>query len=349
MNTKNNRYLELDALRGIAAIMIVFFHFTLYRNEAELGFKLGTTGVDLFFMISGFVILLSLERIKKSKQFIINRVSRLYPTYWVSATFTFILIIIYSLYKNNPSDIEIIQYFANLTMFQFYLNIPDLDGPYWTLIIEMLFYIFMLVLFHFNKLKHIVNIGLSLNIIIAFIGHFGINQEMVQILFSQVPILQFWPLFYSGILFYILFTRPVSPLKLFVLIGFCLLLQISLYDYSGVHRNYISQIEYSIMLISYFTIFTLFIHGKLKFLIQKPLLFFGEISFALYLIHQFLSLKIVIPVLINRFGTPFWVAAMVAFSLSIIFATLITYYIEIPYRPKLKTKLNKITDRFSLK
>ena len=75
---KKKRFQELDALRGLAALMVVFFHFTKGRNEADLGFKLGTTGVDLFFVISGFVILLSIEHIEKSGQFIINRIRLIY-------------------------------------------------------------------------------------------------------------------------------------------------------------------------------------------------------------------------------------------------------------------------------
>ena len=67
---QSNRFQELDALRGIAALMVVFFHFTIGRPEAKLGFKLGTTGVDLFFIISGFVIFIL--RVKKNSNFIIH-------------------------------------------------------------------------------------------------------------------------------------------------------------------------------------------------------------------------------------------------------------------------------------
>ncbi|MGB1318134.1 MAG: acyltransferase family protein, partial [Flavobacteriales bacterium] len=45
-----NRLSELDALRGIAALMVVLFHFTLERTESQLGFYLGNTGVELFFI-----------------------------------------------------------------------------------------------------------------------------------------------------------------------------------------------------------------------------------------------------------------------------------------------------------
>ena len=46
----------LDALRGIAAVMVVMFHLTIASGEPNYGLHLGVTGVDLFFIISGFVI-----------------------------------------------------------------------------------------------------------------------------------------------------------------------------------------------------------------------------------------------------------------------------------------------------
>ena len=53
MALKSTRYKELDALRGIAALVVVLFHLTMEREQAKLGFELGVTGVDLFFIISG--------------------------------------------------------------------------------------------------------------------------------------------------------------------------------------------------------------------------------------------------------------------------------------------------------
>lgn len=74
---KRGRILELDALRGIAVVIVLIFHLTLYRKETEYGFKLGVTGVDLFFLISGFVIFLTLQQSNNWKNFIFNRFSRL--------------------------------------------------------------------------------------------------------------------------------------------------------------------------------------------------------------------------------------------------------------------------------
>lgn len=62
MATKNKRYLELDSLRGIAVLMVFLFHFVMITEEHYDWFVYGTTGVDLFFIISGFVITRSIER-----------------------------------------------------------------------------------------------------------------------------------------------------------------------------------------------------------------------------------------------------------------------------------------------
>ncbi|MBE2288046.1 MAG: acyltransferase, partial [Chitinophagaceae bacterium] len=107
-----DRYRELDALRGIAAIMVVLFHYSILQ--------VGTTGVDLFFIISGFVILMSVSKVNSGIEFVINRISRLYPTYWFCVTFTFICKLFY-FSGSDTSAINtklFIQYLANLSMFQ---------------------------------------------------------------------------------------------------------------------------------------------------------------------------------------------------------------------------------------
>ena len=57
----SHRFKELDALRGVAALMVMFFHFSLGRALPSVFkyIRLGNTGVELFFMISGFVIFMS--------------------------------------------------------------------------------------------------------------------------------------------------------------------------------------------------------------------------------------------------------------------------------------------------
>ncbi|WP_299111029.1 acyltransferase [uncultured Winogradskyella sp.] len=335
------RFKELDALRGLAAIMVVFFHFTMGKNQADLGFKLGTTGVDLFFIISGFVILLSLKYVKKSSQFIINRISRLYPTYWASVTLTFLVLLFHSFYFLDFSKVSIVEYFGNMTMFQFYLKIPNLDDSYWTMIVELLFYGFMLILFHFKLIKHINKIGIFLTLFIVLMVHFQFENIWVKRLFYYMPLIQFWPLFFTGILFYQIITKHTNLTKYYGMVILCLFSQISLFDYSGYSKKFIDFWEYAVMLIFYFSLMTLFVNGKLKFIINKPSLFLGKISFSLYLIHQVISTEYVIPILSGKLNFNFWFSSGIALVCSLILATGITFLIEVPYSKKMKNKLYK--------
>lgn len=336
---------ELDALRGIAALIVVFFHFTMGRPEANIGFKYGTTGVDLFFIISGFVIFMSLTKVNNSVDFIINRVSRLYPTYWASVTFTFLLICIVSII-GNVGKINFIHYLGNMTMFEFYLNMPYLDGAYWTMIIEMLFYCSILILFHFKKINYLNIIGISLSITVVVLTHcFYQNYSLVQFLIKWIPLLQFIPLFFAGTLFYNIFEKNTKLFQNYSLILICLICQIFLFDYAGSYNRFLNHFEYSIMLIIHFTIFVLFVNNKLKWIVNKYTLYLGKISFALYLTHQFLSLSFIIPFLTNRLNVNLYVTFFIALVSIILVASFITFYIEIPMGKKMKAKLRSMKEK----
>ena len=315
--------------------MVVFFHLTLGREAANAGFNLGITGVDLFFIISGFVISMSIHNVSTWIQFVINRVSRLYPTYWACVTFTFLLIMGYSIIKADA--IQWAHYLGNLTMFQYYLGIADLDVSYWTMIVEMNFYIFILFLFRLNLLKFVVWIGLALTLLIAIVSHFYWNAA-TQSIFKFIPLLQFFPLFFAGIIFYKWQKNSQKRFSYFLMLLVCLQTQAQLYGIASGRSNFfISHTQYSIMLLIFFILFLLFVHNKLIYIVNKPLLYLGKISFALYLTHQYLLLQHVLPFLVNRMGVNFWIASLfICLPVSLAIATTITYLIEIPYSPKMK-------------
>lgn len=337
----HNRYEELDALRGIAALFVVFFHFTMGRAEFNTFFKLGTTGVDLFFIISGFVIFMSLQKISKGSDFVINRISRLYPAYWAAVSFTFLILFSYALYKGGQNLIYLnLKFIGNLTMFQLYLRIPDLDGPYWTLIIEMLFYISILFLFKLKWLKFLNTIGIILCSTIVLTTHFFFDIQLVKRILLWMPLFQFLPLFFVGTVFYKIKTQKKNLIFNYLIVIFCLLCQVMLFPHSGRSKDFINLTEYSIMLFAYFALFTLFVNNGLIFFINRTTLFFGKISYALYLIHMSISLNFIIPFFYNKLGLNFWIVT-VCIDLPIIIglATFITYKIEVPYSKKLKEKL----------
>jgi peptidoglycan/LPS O-acetylase OafA/YrhL len=103
-----------------------------------------------------------------------------------------------------------------------------------------------------------------------------------------------------------------------------------------------THLEYGIMLTVYFGLFVLFINGKLKFIVSKPTVFLGKISYALYLIHQFLTISFLIPYLEESWGINFWIASIViALPIAIALAALITYYVEIPVNRYVRNKYRR--------
>src|SRR4051812_31849998 len=100
-NQRAQRFQELDAFRGIAASWVVLFHFIARYQDmvvggsphggvlAEISSGVRATGalpVKWFFMISGFVIVWTLDRCRNWQDFALSRFSRLHPTYWAAMT-----------------------------------------------------------------------------------------------------------------------------------------------------------------------------------------------------------------------------------------------------------------------
>jgi peptidoglycan/LPS O-acetylase OafA/YrhL len=337
MATKTKRYLELDSLRGIAVLMVFLFHFVMITEEYYDWFVWGTMGVDLFFIISGFVITMSIERVSSGREFIINRFARLYPTYWTAVTFTFGIICIVSYYKGEAVSLQ--QYWGNMTMFQFYLGIRDLDGPYWTMIIEMLFYIFIFILYQIGWFHKIVLIGtvLTVGITLTVISFQG---EFMESLTANIPLMQFFPLFFAGILFY----KVINEKKIgiyYALILLCLICQLALFPYVGRSRMFLNQVDYTIVLSLFFFVLFLFVNNKLQFVKVKPLLFLGKVSYAFYLTHYYISSRHVVPFLYHKMELNFWLVLPISISFCVLLAWVITKFIEVPLNKRLRVQLKK--------
>ena len=346
-----NRIQELDALRGIAALVVLVFHFSLLSPELLKFTKFGVTGVDLFFIISGFVITMSLDRIQFGYQFVINRFSRLYPTYWTAVILTFGIICInkYCFGVDPQTPLLTRDFLYNLTMFQYYFGVKDLDGPYWTMIIEMLFYLVMLYLFMTKTLKSAVAILLPLILLGTILTEFHWFQPFSMAYFKNFPLAQSLPLFVSGILFYRIFTKQENKLLNILLIIGCYLLQVLLFTKTGRANYYISQGEYKAVLAVYYVLFFLCVFGKLRFIVNRGTLFLGKVSFALYLIHQYFSIYFLIPNLI-KWGINYYIAAfLIALPVCVLIAAGITYWIEKPVGKWFKQNLNRFADKILTK
>ena len=322
------RYSELDAIRGIAVLMVALFHYTVrygqiygYSIDPLFSFEFGKYGVHLFFIVSGFVIFLTLEKTVHSVDFIVSRFSRLYPAYWFAVFLTFSVVYIFSL---PGREVSIQTALINLTMVQKWFSVGNVDGVYWTLTVELSFYILMYFLFVTKLMKRIDAISvLWLSIIIASRLLEENNILHIHWAIKLLLLLDYGNLFIAGIMFYKIMHKGNYS-------NYAILL------FALVAEYYLNGNR--VLLISiYFFFFLLFTTGNLKMLSMKPLMFLGTISYSLYLIHQ--SIGYVIIRGLDSYGLINPVSIILApLAISIAIATLMQRYIE---RPSLALIRNK--------
>ena len=161
METQRSPLYSIQALRGIAALMVLFFHlFELQSltpgNPKDLidgPWARGYAGVDLFFVISGFIMVYITDRqtgrAATAGRFIYNRITRIYPLWWLLSA---ILVAYYFISTGRAVSPDLSSQINGESMYilrSFLLipqDIPPLNGLGWTLIHEMYFYVIFAVL-----------------------------------------------------------------------------------------------------------------------------------------------------------------------------------------------------------
>lgn len=316
-----SRMVELDALRGIAAVAVLGYHFTTRYQEqighvggapADLG--LGRYGVYLFFLISGFVIFMTLERTRTAADFMVSRFSRLFPAYWAALLLASLVILVAGLpVQRLPAG----QWLLNVTMVQEILGAEHLDGSYWTLQIELFFYAQMLFWFAMGQLKRIHWVIGGWLLLAAVEGLCEKHHWHFSYWVRELMILRFIPFFALGILFYRMHRYP-EEWRLNLAMVVLALAAIAVGE---------RPVFLPVALVCC-AVFGLFVRGKLGFLNTRALAFLGGISYALYLVHQAIGF-VVIHQLEHR-GMPPLLACAVAASISLLLAVGIRHGVEQP-------------------
>ncbi|MFI5893664.1 acyltransferase family protein [Actinoplanes sp. NPDC051513] len=137
----------LDALRAVAALLVVYAHLSHYllRGAREVSAEwlhAGPAGVMLFFLVSGYIIPASLERHGDLRRFWIGRIARLYPLYLVVCG-----LMALTLAFAPAVPLTLGGTVAHLTMLPQLLGAPLLTPVVWTLTFEMAFYLIVAALF----------------------------------------------------------------------------------------------------------------------------------------------------------------------------------------------------------
>ena len=126
-------FANLQAVRALAAIGVVVFHFGL-MPATTLPFGIGAAGVDLFFVLSGFIITYSSAR--SARHFLAHRLIRVVPAYWIATSIAALVTL---------QNLDGAEAFGWLVQSLFYLPGPEgrpaLIFVAWTLVYELAFYL----------------------------------------------------------------------------------------------------------------------------------------------------------------------------------------------------------------
>jgi peptidoglycan/LPS O-acetylase OafA/YrhL len=275
----------LDSLRGLAAIAVVLYHYTVgynmfvqqHRPGLLLEFINGHFAVDLFFVISGFVIFMTLERSSSLADFAVSRFARLWPPYIACAAFTSSVIV---LLHFNPMKLTLLDALLNSLMMNKALGIVAIDPSYWTLTCEVLFYAGVAISFFVLRIRRMEWACLAW-LAVSFLAqwsHFDDRHVRIAVVLGT----EFCQFFVLGMMIYLITQRRNTWLTTFTAL-LAYLLNLFGPDFNPGNLKF-----WQFMLMSAaFPLAVWFIaERKPRFLNVWPLLFLGEISYSLYLIHQ---------------------------------------------------------------
>jgi len=318
---------ELDAVRGIAAMMVVMFHYTVRYGAlwgdpaAPFHATFGYLGVQVFFGVSGFVILMTLERCRTASDFVLARASRLFPAYWVAVLATFAVLLAFPLPDRVPSWR---QGLVNLTMLQAFVSVPHVDGVYWSLEVELVFYAWMLALFAAGWMRHaraLMALWLALSIatlLAALVAHRG-----VPMLASRYLLVDYSAFFSIGAAAYLDFRdRRIAPPTW----GLFALAAVAGWLAGGLPGLAVAA--------GMVLLFALLVRRKAGLLNLSPLVFLGTVSYPLYLLHQ--NIGYVILRNLRAQGVDYGWALALACVVTLAAATALTFGLERPAQRRLR-------------
>lgn len=284
----NQRFHEIDLLRFFAAFSVMLYHYSFYHNLNDLDHfqfqkiseitKYGYLGVDLFFIISGFVIFFSAQAANPIN-FVVSRIVRLFPAYWFCLSLTLIATIIF-----HVSNLGIREILINLTMLQGFLNVPNIDSSYWTLGVEICFYTLIFILISLNHLKnarYFFVIWLVLTLVLKL-------YPIKYVHIIMIP--DYSAYFISGAVFYLARQNGFCLHKIGILL-LCYIFSIQHGIETAISlqhetHTYFSQFIVAFIITSFYLIFALISSNKIQLSNRKIYLLLGGLTYPLYLIHQ---------------------------------------------------------------
>lgn len=341
------RNYSLDGLRGVAALIVVLYHYTvrysqIYPSEGQPWFTVpwGHYGVRLFFVLSGFVILMTVERARGVGWFLATRFARMFPVFWVALALTFGVV---SLVGLPGREATTTQFLWNFTMIPRLFGQRAVDGVYWTLFYEIGFYAVMALCLalRLRRASLLVVAGLvALSVFNVRELTFGSSRLGVA---RQLWVIEpYWfSLFLIGMTLYDARERFRWFHGALLALAFGQVAMQQWYWDSKEAANpgwpYFGVVAASALLVFAAS------RWRLPVIASRPLVFLGTISYSWYLIHQ--NIGYVAMREMQARGVPLMGAIAAAFIGSIGLAVALTFLVEKPANRVIRGWLTPRQDR----
>ena len=302
---------EIEGLRTLAITMVLAYHFfarwtppifsqTTYPYRIEIARQVsqfGYLGVQLFFMVSGFVILKSLENQKNLRSFALARVKRIFPSLWIAIPVIFV--VCNALNQSFIAPIPLSSLLPSLTVLGpdflnrlFSTNFTWTTGVLWSLFIEVQFYLVASVLFfkfkkfQFNSKLFVFALSIQLiRVILALI-----STESKEIFDDLLPLNKEIWWFLAGSIYYSLHSQRKNPyLKSILSVSILFNLLLVNLESSGFEIKPIA----SLIVFIFYLLFYLIISKSKKIRILRSSIFvwLGGLSYEFYLVHESLGVS----------------------------------------------------------
>jgi exopolysaccharide production protein ExoZ len=333
---------SIQIMRGVAAILVVLFHISIkggqYGNDALKGFSIGGAGVDLFFIISGYIMCVStIGRDLNFNRFMLHRVRRIIPLYWLTTTIGLII------YFYKPDIINTSG--GETSIWASYTLVPNgkryLNSNGWTLSYEFLFYILFGLLIHKGTYKAMQLSSVVLFVLVAS----GLLLSYEGNAFNFATNNLFLEFIYGMGCFYLFnkkIIRPTTAMGLSLcILGTVLLVaeQVLRIPNQEQGRGWLWGLP-MLLVFTGFLCMEGFIKGSTSSL-KKLFLEAGNSSYSLYLFHPFtLSGTAICLKWLHMTSNPY-LFAVILFSVSVIAGYIIYLYVERPLVAVSKKFLSK--------
>jgi exopolysaccharide production protein ExoZ len=333
-------YFGLDFIRFFAASLVTMFHLTWKSGSTNTLFWYGWVGVQIFFVLSGFVIANSANNVTVLK-FVKSRFMRLYPAAIVCG-----LISLAVLTQTNTLNNLISPFLRSITLFP---QGPFLTSSYWTLPVEMAFYAAILIVILLSKFDRISHFCKWLTLvstlyIISFSCHvFGlVNLSILDLDYGMknMTLLRHGIYFTIGIYMWLIANKHIDhkDFKYLVIALIAAMLEISTRTYEIISIINVEALTFqdfflipiiiffftiALMNVSVLSLFTI----KLPLIIQKTLRVAGLITYPLYLLHESVAYGVK-KIMIIEAGTSQLIGALTGYISAILVAVLVAMVFE---------------------